>query len=378
METHCIANPEIGLFLKREQRADTASYELNLRTIFCDILERAHDFVPSEAGSIFLVDPDFRRDDPNDDELVAIACFGEASERLVGQRFKSSDGIIGHAFQTGRAYISSSPQEDPFFFDGVDDAFRFKTRSVVCAPLTVEGEVIGVLELLNHRSGQGYRRRDLELLEIFAQTISASMVNAIDAQRAKEMAKRDDLTGLFNDRFLHHCLSTTTANALAKGEDCGLVFLDLDHFKGVNDVHGHLAGSRLLSEVGIMLRQILPGPAIPARYGGDEFVIVVPGVGREEIFWVAETVRKNIESKVFLEDPDPADPVNYPALCIKGQISCSVGITTLIADVLPALDGNGEDPVAAKNELLRQSDVAMYRAKEGGRNRTVAAWDIKK
>jgi diguanylate cyclase (GGDEF)-like protein len=373
MMMHCITNPELSHFLKREQRS-SPTYDLDLASIFRDILNRANDFVPSEAGSIFLADPVIG-DIPRSRELVVIACFGEKSPELVGMGLFADTGIVGHVYQSGRAYISSSPQRDPLFYQGLDGSSGFTTRSVVCAPVKVGGETIGVIELLNHTGGRGYTQRDLKLLEIFAQTISASIANAIEAQRSKEMAKRDDLTGLYNDRYLHHSLSEIVTSALAASDDCGLIFLDLDNFKSINDHHGHLIGSRVLAEVGMMLRQILPGESVAARYGGDEFVIVFPGAGRQELYWVAETVRQNIETKVFLESADPVDPVNYPALCIQGVITCSIGLATLCSDVLSELVDNDTDPISAKNELMRKADTCMYQAKELGRNRTVTSWN---
>ncbi|HPS77026.1 MAG TPA: sensor domain-containing diguanylate cyclase [Thermoanaerobaculaceae bacterium] len=374
MKTHCISNPELGSFLKREPRA-LAPYELDLASIFCNLLTRANDFVPSEAGSIFIDDPSVPEANRPLAELVLIACFGEASDRLVGSKLPVTRGIVGHVYGTGRSYVSASPQSDPLFFSGFDGASRFRTRSLLCAPLVVEGQVIGVIELVNRLDDRSYDERDLMLLEIFAQTISVSIANAIDAYRSKEISKRDELTGLYNDRFLHHGLQATIEQALAQGQEVGLLFLDLDHFKTINDIHGHLAGSRVLTEVGAMLRQILPGGCLGARYGGDEFIIVLPGASPPEAFWVAETIRKNIESYVFLSEADPHDSANYPAVHIKGVITCSIGVATLRSDVL-SLPGGVRDPVSAKNELLRSADSCMYMAKERGRNLTVTAWTV--
>jgi diguanylate cyclase (GGDEF)-like protein len=371
----CIGNPELTYFLKREQRPDLSTYEVDLNTVFTGILQRAAEFVPSQSGAIFLDDPLLGGDGRRPAELVLIACFGDEAIRASKLRLPTDRGILAHVYRTGRAYLSARPADDPLFGQGFEAGYRLAPAAMICAPLVLEGDVIGVLELASQAGGRTFDSRDLRLLELFAQTISASVANAVDAQRSKELSKRDDLTGLFNDRYLHYRLGTLMTELLEEGGDCGLIFLDLDHFKTINDVHGHLAGSRVLAEVGAMLRQVLPGHAIGARYGGDEFVVVLPGSGRQELYWVAETVRKNIESAVFLARPDPVDPVNYPALKIAGVITCSLGLATLRGEVLPLVTGSPRDAVALKGELIRQADASMYTAKQSGRNLTVAAWE---
>ncbi len=373
MRMQCIINPELGHFLARGTPGALPSYDLDLSAIFCDILSRANDFVPSEAGAIFLDDPVVEEGKKTTD-LVLIACFGDLPDGLVGLRIPPERGIVGTVYRTGRAYISPNVRDDPLFMEVFGEASAVHPQSVICAPLVLEGRVIGALQMVNHHEARGYNLRELNLLEIFAQTISASIANATDAQRARAMAKLDDLTGLYNDRYLHYSLSAEVERALESGGECGLIFLDLDHFKNVNDVHGHLIGSRVLHEVGVLLRRILPGQAIAARYGGDEYVVVLPGAGHQEAYWAAEAVRQTIEHTVFLEHADPADPVNYPALAITGLITCSVGIATLRADILPRLGPSPSTP-AAKNELMRTADACMYIAKDAGRNRTVTAWD---
>ena len=135
----------------------------------------------------------------------------------------------------------------------------------------------GVLELVNRQVDRQYTDRDLKLLEIFARYTSVSIENLLDAQRANEMARRDDLTGLHNDRFFHHRLTEDLIRADVTDSTVALIFLDLDNFKGVNDTHGHLAGSQVLKEFGYLLKQTVTVPrATLARYGGDEFVIILP------------------------------------------------------------------------------------------------------
>jgi len=374
LTVRCLSSAKLAHFLKREPRASTASVDLDLNRIFRELLKRANDFLPSAAGTIYLDDP-LAREKSSGEYLVVIASFGANSEKLTEQRLLAGTGIIGEVYRSGSPYSSSDPHNDPFFRKGPGLRMGFSIESIACAPLKIEARTIGIIELLNHKGGEGYSQADLELLGIFAQTISVSIVNAIEAQRSKEIAKHDELTELFNDRHLHSSLSRIITEALENRTECGVIFLDLDHFKSVNDEHGHLVGSRLLHEVGGTLKQIIPGNGLAARYGGDEFVVALPGAGRQETLWVAETIRKNFEDRVFLDSPDPENPEESPALCIQGKITCSIGIATLVSDVLPDLDITTAGAEGAKNDLLRKADLCMYAAKELGRNRTVPYWD---
>ena len=366
----CISSAKLAHFLKREHRSSTVA-DLDLNRIFRELLHRANDFLPSEAGTIYLDDPLDTDEDNNRLSLVVIAGFGPKSEDLMEERFSSSKGIIGEVYRTGSPYSCSEPLADPIFRSGPGLRIGFNIDSVVGAPLEVEGRTIGVIELINHSSGKGYSEADLSLLGIFAQTISLSVVNAIDAQRAKEIAKRDELTQLYNDRYLHGSLSKIIDEAVTNGSECGVIFLDLDHFKEVNDTHGHLVGSQLLSEVGATLKQIIPGEGLAARYGGDEFVIALPGAGRQETFWVAETVRQNIADRAFVVSADPENSDGVPNIRIEGVVTCSIGIATLQSDIMPELSAENRNSKNAKDQLLRKADTCMYAAKELGRNRTV-------
>ncbi len=373
MKTHSLPNQELILFLKPEEPTGGPSYEIDLCQVFREILQRANDFVPSQAGTIFIRDATSE----SEPELLVAAAFGEDGERLVGERLAVDEGIAGYVFQEGQVYVSATPSSvallaEPEASEATAAQVPQTAGSVVALPLTAASEVVGVLELLKDRGGEPFDEHELELLEVFAHTISVSISNAIEAQRSKEMARRDELTHLFNDRYLHHALTSTLETALGEELDCGLLFLDLDHFKNINDNFGHLIGSRVLREIGDLLRQVLPGPAVPARYGGDEFVVILPESSKQEVFWVAETIRKTIETNVFLEHPDPKDPINYPGLQLSG-ITCSVGLATLTEDTLPLLESRAGGALGAKNELIRLADTRMYRAKDQGRNRTVSA-----
>ena len=142
----------------------------------------------------------------------------------------------------------------------------------------------------------------MTLLEIFAGYTSFTLQNALDAKRAHELAKKDDLTGLYNDRWFHVRLNETLTDARQSGKEAVLIFMDLDRFKVVNDCHGHLAGSQVLREVGFLLKRIVQrGDATVARYGGDEFVMILPETSLEEGMRVCEEIREAVETTTFLE-----------------------------------------------------------------------------
>jgi len=236
---------------------------------------------------------------------------------------------------------------------------------VVAIPIRIEKEVCGVLELINRQGAARYSDRDRDLLEIFAGYISVSIQNVLDARYAQEIARRDNLTGLYNDRYLHLSLGLAIEASRASGRDLAVLFLDLDFFKRVNDTHGHLTGSEVLRELGKLLVELVPSTeAILARYGGDEFVVVISGLGADEAEALAEHIRRSVRAHTFCTTPGEIQP---DPVSLSG-ITCSIGVATLrrhLPEQRPAED--------AKSTLLRLADTAMYTAKETGRDRTVVA-----
>jgi len=241
----------------------------------------------------------------------------------------------------------------------------YETRSVIAIPILIEHEVCGVLELINRQGTAVYSDHDRNLLQIFAGYTAVSIQNVLDGRRAHELARRDNLTGLFNDHYLHVALSETIGQALELDQDLAVIFLDLDFFKRVNDSHGHLAGSQVLREVGHLLgTKTRDDGTIAARYGGDEFVLVIPGANLEHAIDVAERIRATILTSRFCTTPGE---LLQEVLSLTG-ITCSIGVATLHEHV-----DAGQSRERTKITLLRLADAAMYVAKETGRNRTAVA-----
>ncbi|HEX6088297.1 MAG TPA: sensor domain-containing diguanylate cyclase [Thermoanaerobaculia bacterium] len=364
IQFHSLETPQLERFLERHKAGLSLKDDVDLDLVLRQILQKAFEFVPSESGSILLDDPFRKVASRRDNELVFIATFGDSSSNLVGQRLSARHGIVGRVYQSGTPYLSADAQSDQYFYNNIDEQIGFTTHSIVAVPIYIGKHVCGVLELINRLEGKTFTRRDMTLLEIFAGYTSFTLQNALDAKRAHELAKKDDLTGLYNDRWFHVRLNETLGAARASGKDAFLLFLDLDRFKVVNDCHGHLAGSQVLREVGFLLKRIVQHPdATVARYGGDEFVMVLPESSMDEALRVADEIRAAIESTVFLAREWG---FSMPPLHLSGILSASIGIAVYTPD--PATDIAVE---LEKGELLRRADAAMYRAKSLGRNQCV-------
>lgn len=172
-----------------------------------------------------------------------------------------------------------------------------------------------------------------------------------NVQNSIEMAITDALTGLHNRRYMESHLTTLAEQASTRGRPLALMMLDIDHFKSINDSYGHDAGDDVLREFAVRIRKSIRGIDLACRYGGEEFVIVMPETDPQVAAMVAERLRRSIAGETFA--------VN------KG--TKRIGVTISVG--LSILERKGE-PVA---DLLRRADRALYRAKHNGRNRVVAA-----
>jgi diguanylate cyclase (GGDEF)-like protein len=365
LQFHSLDIPQLERFLERSRSGLSLRGEgVELDLVLRQILQKAYEFVPSESGSILLDDPFRKVARRGDNELVFIATFGESSRDLIGKRLAAEHGIVGRVYQSGTPYLSADVESDRFFYSEIDEEIGHKTHSIVAVPIYIGKNVCGVLELVNRQEGKTFTQRDMVLLEIFAGYTSFMLQNALDAKRAHELAKRDDLTGLFNDRWFNVRLSEALTDARATGVAAVLIFMDLDRFKVVNDCHGHLAGSQVLREVGFLLKRIVNrDTATVARYGGDEFVMILPETPLDEGMRNAEEIRKTIESNTFLSREWGFD--NAP-LNIHGVLSASIGVAEYVPEARSSISIEQE-----KSVLLRRADTAMYRAKSLGKNQVV-------
>lgn len=357
---------QLEAFIERYRRDAGVPEPMPPDTFFQEVLERANAFVPSEAGSLLFDNPFERSADAKAPYLYFVAAFGPAARSLLGQRIAVSEGIAGFIYRSGLPYLMKDVASDPHFCPRFDEKAAFATRTLLGVPIRLGTTVCGVLELINRLDNQPFTQRDQDLLNIFAAYTAVSLQNLLDARRAGEAARSDDLTGLGNDRFFHRRLAEALERADATNTKVALLFLDLDNFKSVNDTHGHLAGSQVLKEVGYVLRRTvrLPGVTL-ARYGGDEFVVILPGLDVQAGAKVAEEIRQAVRRQKFLRGrfswaPGPVD--------FEGPLTCSVGVA-VYPDHVPR-EGTSDQK---RNLLLREADQAMYAAKNSGKDRVIVA-----
>lgn len=362
---HSLDPRKMEAFLERRRAAIVLASEMSLAENLAEILRKANEFVPSAAGSILLDNPLQKAADKRRNQLTFVAAFGEKATSLVGREINARQGIAGHVYSTGQGYHTRNTADDEHFFAGVDELTSYNTHSLVAIPIRIGQEVCGVMELMNRQGADYYSADDRNLLQIFSSYISISIQNVLDGRRAQELAKRDNLTGLFNDHYLHVAMSRAVEKCLEERQDLAVIFLDLDYFKQVNDTHGHLAGSQVLREVGHLLKAHMGHlEGIPTRYGGDEFVLVIPGIHLDQALDVAEEIRNSIVENTFC---DKAGEIQREALNLTG-LTCSIGVATLERHVEAGIDVE-----ECKSTLLRLADMAMYVAKKTGRNRTAVA-----
>jgi diguanylate cyclase (GGDEF)-like protein len=315
----------------------TANSILEPRKVIELVVERIRQLIPSEAWSLMMVDEEKQ-------ELVFEAALGAKARDVAALRLKIGEGVAGWVAQSGKPAIVNDTSRDPRFSPRVDTRTQFETRSILCAPLVSRGRTIGVLEIINKEGGP-FTRADLQLVLTLVEPCAIAIENAILFQRTEQLTITDDLTRLFNSRYLNLYLGREIKRCKRHGIPLSVIFLDLDGFKGINDQYGHLAGSGTLTEVGTILAQGVRESDILARYGGDEFVVVLPETPASGALVIAERLRRAIEEHKFLEPQG-----------LAARISASFGISTY------------PDHALSPEGLIQKADQAMYRVKEREKN----------
>lgn len=300
------------------------------------VMERMQRLLVCRAWRVYLVEEEAGG--------LLLEMAGGETEAEPLPRVELGRGLVGWVARYRNAVRVDGAAQDPRVDVEVDGLAGAPPESLLAAPLVSRGHIIGVVELVD-RSGGGFSGLDLEMVRTMTEPAATAIENAVLFQKLEERSVTDDLTRLYNARFMDGCLRREIKRARRYGHEVSLLFLDLDGFKAVNDEHGHLAGSATLAEVGKILKATVREIDIVARWGGDEFTIVLPETGPEGASVIAERIRSAIASHAFLEE-----------MGLTVRISASVGVASY----------PHHGPEAAT--LLQAADRAMYSVKESGRD----------
>jgi diguanylate cyclase (GGDEF)-like protein len=186
----------------------------------------------------------------------------------------------------------------------------------------------------------------IERLQPVADSVAMAFENVRLFQKTRELSISDEVTPLYNFRFFHQILDRELKLVDRYKSMLSLIFVDLDRFKPINDQYGHLRGSRTLREVGFLLRAAVRETDYPARYGGDEFVVILPQTDGDATRALADKLRRLIEDHVFLQEEG-----------INARIGCSLGVATYPTEA------------RSKESLIRLADERMYADKETRKTR---------
>ncbi len=316
---------------------------LKLNKILSAIMKKTKAMIGAEAWSILLVDEE-------KGELFFEKAEGKKPKEIREFRVKIGEGIAGWVAKEGVPVIVPDVSKDARFSGRIDKLLHFKTKSLMCIPIKIKDKVIGVLEVVNKVTGEPFTKADLDFLSKLVNHAAMAIERASLYQKMEELTLTDDVTNLFNTRYLNRAIELEIDRSNRYGPPFTVIFMDIDSFKKVNDQHGHLVGGKVLVEIAQLLLDSLRTVDIVARYGGDEFVIVLPQTPLKAGFYVAERLRKAVEQYVFLRHE------GYSL-----EITASFGVASY------------PENAKSKEELFHIADEAMYRGKFLTKNTVYAA-----
>ena len=317
--------------------ARSLTSSLELEEILGAIMNKMAQFFGPERWSLLMVD------DAANDLYYAIA-VGENQESLKGLRVPLGEGVAGWVAATGNPLVVPDVALDPHWSAFANKHPDLRIKSIACVPVRSGNKTLGVIQLLNSKLDL-LSEYSISFLRILCDYAAIAIQNARSMTLIQELTITDDVTGLFNARHLYTMLD----EQIVQGQMFSLMFVDLDRFKSVNDTHGHLIGSRLLAEIGGLLKRSLGPNNAAFRYGGDEFVALLPGMGKSAASGTTVALREDLRSARFLEGAG-----------LSLSVSGSFGLATYPED------GNTV-PL-----ILRAADTMMYEAKVTRDNIAVA------
>ncbi len=320
----------------------TLTSTLDIQEVLRAVLQKVSELLRPTSWSLILLDKD------GINLRYEILINEPSIDR--NQNLRVGQGIAGWVIQAAKPALWPDPTQDKRYTPPPDIRIPDDTVSLLCVPLRSRGMSLGVIDI--RRKGPGavpFVMEELTMLSTIADYAAIAIENARNFARIEELTITDDLTSLYNVRYLHTLLDCEVLRSSRYNRRFALIFLDIDHFKEVNDTHGHIHGSQLLKETADVLKSKIRKVDFAARYGGDEFVVILPEASKDAAVKAAERLRDAIERNTFLKE-----------MGLNVHFTASFGVAAF------------PDDAQTKVDLIRLADERMYKVKNSTRNRVEA------
>lgn len=317
----------------------TLSSSLDLQLVLERLMAKAREVCEAEASSLMLVDEEAQ-------ELYFFTVQGEKSDAVKKIRLKLGEGIAGWVAKNGEPVLVEDCEKDPRFFRGADQSSGFRTRSMMCVPLSFRKRILGTVQVLNKTLNRNFDREDLKILQVMSDQAAIAIENA----RLHELATVDQATGLYRKDYFLLRLAEEQRRFNNVGTPFSLIMSDIDHFKRVNTEYGHQGGDIALLELAQMILRTIRDEGeedLAGRYGGEEFCVLMPNTREDRAIGIAEKIRKNIEAHRFMIEGREA------------AITISIGVTSLPLH---------REFIKGAEDMIKYADEALYLCKDMGRN----------
>jgi diguanylate cyclase (GGDEF)-like protein len=276
--------------------------------------------------------------------LAIMATHGYPLTLVEHLRIRRGEGVLGSVFETGLPVRVNDVSRSN---SGRRRRARYKTNSFAVVPISAGPDILGAVCVTDRADGRPFSRKDLSTLRTLAATIALALVRERAHEQASSYAQAaaiDPVSGLFNRRYFQARLDEELQRAHRHALSVGLLMIDVDDFKSINDQYGHLAGDAVIADIGEILRRSVRVFDICTRYGGEEFAVVMPGSGPEDAARIAERIRERVE----------AYRPSIPELSML-RITASIGLSVSSAGT-------------SARDLISIADQALYQAKRAGKN----------
>ena len=332
---------------RRSLNEITALYDLSrlmesasdIAQVYKSVVAQVAKIVPCENVALFLLDKPNRK-------LELRAARGRAVNLLEHFAFEKGKGVVGWVASRGKQIVINDMDKAPNVLNA--DSLPSRVRSFAAMPMRVQNNVIGALHISDSEPN-AFSPDDIRLLSLIAGQVAMTIARATEHYNLETLAITDGLTQNYNHRYFQMRLDDELRRCKRYHLPLGLLMIDADHFKAINDAYGHASGDAVLRDMGTLLRGCVRDTEIVARLGGEEFGVLLPQTDDLQAVRAAERLRAAVETHDFRS--------------VDGQsihVTVSIGVA-------------GFPPYATRADLMEQADRALYSAKRDGRNRVSVA-----